>query len=245
MTRLPTLSLPLLLSPLLAVWACATAQPTQPPEQTPTTPMATSSTTSPSPPSPPSTVTALPAEFAGATVVTDDGSFHVGDVVGAPGAGQISAGTVIRLEHDLVVHRLWSGPDRKYNGFPNNFGSWWSAGDFEGSVADYRRHYAICTAWNDLTWAMECTLKAGTTVVVGPGQSVSSSTCCGAFSDAADKARCEAAGEAYPAAPDHWQIYLHEAYKRVAKTPGEVGDLIDCKPAKIEGDLQSVRFTAP
>ena len=99
------------------------------------------------------------------------------------GMGGVSRGTVLTLEEDATVYRMWSGPvDPHTDGIEadpitNELGQWWTFAPPSGTVEQYRKKYAICTGWNDLLWISVCTLKAGATVVVGPTQSVSEETC--------------------------------------------------------------------
>ncbi len=120
------------------------------------------------------------------------------------GQGGISEGLVVRLTEDLPVYRMWSGPDKlNASGFTNRIGQWWAYDAPTGTQAAYRDHYDICLAWNDLTWVATCTLKAGSVVAIGPGQSVSAETC----GDPTGQ-------ESYPANPDYWQTYVAKAWAR-------------------------------
>lgn len=91
--------------------------------------------------------------------------------------GGVSRGKIIVLEEDTLVYRMWDGPSPDVEAITNELGQWWTFTPPSGTVDRYRKKYAICTAWNDLTWISVCTLKAGSTVVVGPTQSVSENTC--------------------------------------------------------------------
>jgi len=129
------------------------------------------------------------------------------------GQGGISAGLVVRLTQDIPVYRLWSGPAKlSAGGYTNRIGQWWSYAAPTGTQAEYRAHYEICTAWNDLTWVATCTLKAGSVVAIGPGQSVSAETC----GDPSGQ-------EAYPANLSHWQLWVAKAWAR--------GQELVCPPA--------------
>lgn len=99
------------------------------------------------------------------------------------GMGGISRGTLVTLEEDRTVYRMWSGPvDPTTDGaeadpVADELGQWWTFDEPSGTIDQYRKKYAICTQWNDLRWISACTLKAGATVVVGPTQSVSDEAC--------------------------------------------------------------------
>lgn len=151
----------------------------------------------------------LPAALQGLAVALDPGdpaaaAANLAGAVKPPGQGGVSAGLVIQLTQDLPVYRLWSGPEKTDDrGYTNRMGSWWAYEAPAGPVAEYRADYAICTAWNDLTWVATCTLQAGAVVVIGPGQSVSAEVC----GDASGQ-------EAYPANPEDWQLYVDKAWSR-------------------------------
>jgi hypothetical protein len=52
-------------------------------------------------------------------------------------------------------------------------GSWWTPDAPTGTKPDYRRHYEICTDWNqDMDMLVSCNLKKGTVIAVGPGAGV-------------------------------------------------------------------------
>jgi hypothetical protein len=96
------------------------------------------------------------------------------------GMGGVSRGTLLTLEEDTTVYRMWDGPGDSSTGtgtITNELGQWWTFSPPSGTVEQYRKKYAICTGWNDLRWISVCTLKAGATVVVGPTQSVSEEAC--------------------------------------------------------------------
>lgn len=155
-------------------------------------------------------VITLPAMLAGkAEVLADTDADHArGDLAGAlkqPGEGGLSAALVVRLTADVPVYRMWSGPDKKDSrGNTNRLGQWWSYDRPTGTQASYRTAYEICEDWNELTWVVTCTLKAGAVVTIGPGQSVSAATC-----------GDETGKEQYPANPDAWQVFVSKAWTRL------------------------------
>ena len=84
-------------------------------------------------------------------------------------------------------------------------------------MASFRRRYEVCEKWDTLRWVAQCTLRRGSVVVIGPGQSVSAQT-------------CEKPGESYPAN----RFYVHEkvhdefAKKLTAKMAGlKMGNGLD------------------
>lgn len=154
----------------------------------------------------------LPAQVRGKAVVlaptdADYARAAIGSAVKPAGQGGVSEGIVIRLTQDIPVYRMWSGP-AKVNaaGLTNRLGGWWSYDAPSGTQARYRTAYEICQGWNDLTWVAACTLKAGSVVVIGPGQSVSAETC----GDATGR-------ESYPANPVDWQLYVDKPWTRGAE----------------------------
>ena len=84
---------------------------------------------------------------------------------GASGHGGICRGRMYEVRERLEVHRL-SDAARD-----SPLGPWWALRPPAGSREAYREAYAICRTWNALDIAVTCTLKPGTRVVVGPGQS--------------------------------------------------------------------------
>lgn len=122
-----------------------------------------------------------------------------------PGDGGVLGVVVVRLKQDVPVYRLWNGPQAKdANGNTNRLGGWWSADKPVGSVQQYRNTYEVCTVWNRLSFLAACTLRAGAVVAVGPGQSVSNTT-------------CNSASESYPQERVRWQIYIDQPWKRSAE----------------------------
>lgn len=129
------------------------------------------------------------------------------DATGAPGVGKVSTPYVVRLTRDLPVYRLWAGPAvRDAQGRTNRIGEWWAFDPPDGTLAGYRRRYEICEKWNTLRWVAQCTLRRGSVVVMGPGQSVSAQTC----EDPSGR-------ENYPANDRDLQVYIHQAWTRTGQ----------------------------
>jgi len=140
----------------------------------------------------------VPKELEGKVVVltASDPDFpraHLERAKSEANKGGISDGLAVKTTEDLTVYRLWNGPKVDKYGTTNRFGSWWTYTRPSGDSKTYREKYAVCATWNDLTWVAQCTLKAGSTVAIGPGQSA---TCPGTPT------------VTYPAQPDTWQMYL-------------------------------------
>ena len=160
----------------------------------------------------------LPPALAGKAevVALSDPDYARAEVSGAikpAGQGGISDALVVRLTADVPVYRMWSGPEKLDSaGRTNRLGSWWSYDAPKGTQAGYRAAYEICLSWNDLTWMETCTLKKGAVVAIGPGQSVSATTC----GDLNGK-------ESYPANPKDWQTYIAKPWNRIG-----VGKELEC-----------------
>jgi hypothetical protein len=211
----------MILHVLLLLLACdskAPEKPAPPPEPAPK--VEAPAPTPPAASAAPTALTLPPALVGKAEVVpSTDPAYaqaHVADAVKPAGDGGISEALVVKLTADIPVYRLWSGPAKvDGNGNTNRIGSWWSYDAPTGTRDQYRIDYEICTSWNDLTWVVTCTLKAGAVIAVGPGQSVSAATC----GDPTGK-------ESYPANPVDWQTFIYQAYNQVG--PGKA---LDCPAA--------------
>ena len=151
----------------------------------------------------------LPEKLTGKAEVlkSDDPDYaraSVSEAVKPEGMGGVSAALVVRLIQDIPVYRMWNGPDKKdARGNTNRLGSWWSYDSPAGSAIKYRADYEICRVWNDLAWMATCTLKKDAVVAIGPGQSVSATTC----GDATGK-------EQYPINSIGWQVYVNKPWTR-------------------------------
>jgi len=88
--------------------------------------------------------------------------------LGEPKKGKLCQGQVYQSKADtqVALYRAWNSTN------PNSqFGSWWAFNLPSGKIAQYRQDYEICYQWSPLDKMVSCTLKAGTKVVVGNGQS--------------------------------------------------------------------------
>ena len=86
--------------------------------------------------------------------------------LGASGQGKLCAGQVYQTEEPVTVYRVWNS-EKSYT----VYGSWWSFEEPEGPKQEYRKDNGICPSWSSLDQMSSCTIKVGTRVVVGPGQS--------------------------------------------------------------------------
>ncbi|WCN07768.1 hypothetical protein [Marinomonas mediterranea] len=88
--------------------------------------------------------------------------------LGQPEKGMLCQGKVYQAKADTQVplYRAWNSTNPH-----SQFGKWWAFSQPEGLVSKYRSDYEICYQWSPLDKLVSCTLKAGTKVVVGNGQS--------------------------------------------------------------------------
>jgi hypothetical protein len=72
-------------------------------------------------------------------------------------------------------YRLWDGKAGK----AGEMGRSWTLTRFAPHASGYRKKFAVCEAWNDLSKEVTCEIKPGATaiVAVGPGEQVSETTC--------------------------------------------------------------------
>lgn len=90
--------------------------------------------------------------------------------IGAPEQGKLCTGKVYQLDSQadklVVVYRVWDA-SRPYT----SVGSWWSFDSPQGPRDAYRAQNEICPDWSALNKVSMCTIKPGSKIVVGPGQS--------------------------------------------------------------------------
>ena len=127
-------------------------------------------------PTPTPTPTPTPAATAGAACVgsieapagmtaVDDAAL-LAQAVGAPGQGKLCTGRVYQVTAPTTVYRVWTAA-KAYT----QLGGWWSFTAPRGPRDAYQRDNAICAEWSALDTVSSCTIKLGTHVVIGPGQS--------------------------------------------------------------------------
>ena len=86
--------------------------------------------------------------------------------LGASSQGKLCTGKVFQAEEPVTVYRVWNS-DKSYT----VYGSWWSFEEPEGPKQEYREDNGICPSWSTLDRMTSCTIKVGSKIVVGPGQS--------------------------------------------------------------------------
>ena len=90
--------------------------------------------------------------------------------LGEPLKGKLCQGAVYQSTQEVVVYRAWNSTNPH-----SQYGQWWSFDYPTGLSADYREDYEICYQWSPLDKLTQCTLKPGSKVVVGNGQSATCS----------------------------------------------------------------------
>lgn len=117
----------------------------------------------PSPPCVGSTVIA--GDLANQFKLVQDSAL-LAQAIGEPLKGKLCQGTVYESTDEVTIYRAWNSTNPQ-----SEFGQWWSFQFPSGNTAKYREDYEICYQWSPLDKLVKCTLKAGTKVVVGNGQS--------------------------------------------------------------------------
>ncbi len=97
-------------------------------------------------------------------VVSDEALLS--SALGAPGQGRLCAGRTYVTTAPMTVFRLWNRSQSH-----TQFGRWWTLSRPAQPVAQLRESLEICPEWSPLDALSECTLRAGTHVVLGTGQS--------------------------------------------------------------------------
>ncbi|WP_028864042.1 hypothetical protein [Psychromonas aquimarina] len=109
----------------------------------------------------------LPESFADKFESIEDAQL-LSEALGRPDKGKLCQGQVYASKKgiQITIYRAWNSTN------PNSkFGKWWAFQKPSGEIAEYRADYEICYQWSPLDKLVNCTLKPGTKVVVGTGQS--------------------------------------------------------------------------
>ncbi|ENK1947515.1 hypothetical protein AB3A00_003426 [Vibrio cholerae] len=109
--------------------------------------------------------TALSGELSDKFTPVQDESL-LSQAIGEPLQGKLCQGSVYESTQDVIIYRAWNSTNPK-----SQLGQWWSFELPSGYTAGYRKNFEICYQWSPLDKLAKCTLKAGTKVVVGNGQS--------------------------------------------------------------------------
>lgn len=113
--------------------------------------------------------TALPINLKSSFVAIDDPTL-LQSALGEPTQGKLCQGQVYQATQNVTVYRAWNSTNTR-----SQFGQWWAFDQPTGLTADYRSQFEICYQWSALDKMSRCTLKAGTKIVVGNGQSATCS----------------------------------------------------------------------
>jgi len=90
------------------------------------------------------------------------------EALGTANKGKLCQGKVYQSKEATTIplFRAWNSTN------PNSqLGQWWAFDKPAGEIAKYRSDYEICYQWSPLDKLVSCTLKPGTKVVIGTGQS--------------------------------------------------------------------------
>ena len=86
--------------------------------------------------------------------------------LGEIGQGKLCTGVVLKTVSKVTVYRVWNS-SKDYS----LYGRWWSFKLPKGPREKYRKDNVICPSWSNLDRLSSCTIKVGTNIVIGPGQS--------------------------------------------------------------------------
>ncbi|WMN61993.1 hypothetical protein NI389_19525 (plasmid) [Pseudoalteromonas xiamenensis] len=109
--------------------------------------------------------TTLPQPLQSSFIETEDSAL-LQSSLGEPSNGKLCQGKVYEATQDVVVFRAWNSTNPG-----SQFGQWWAFNRPAGLISEYRAQFEICYQWSPLDKMSRCTLKQGTKVVVGNGQS--------------------------------------------------------------------------
>ncbi|MFC0119777.1 hypothetical protein ACFFK7_17830 [Pseudoalteromonas xiamenensis] len=109
--------------------------------------------------------TTLPQPLQSSFIETEDSAL-LQSSLGDPNNGKLCQGKVYEAKQDVVIFRAWNSTNPG-----SQFGQWWAFNRPAGLISEYRSQFEICYQWSPLDKMSRCTLKQGTKVVVGNGQS--------------------------------------------------------------------------
>jgi hypothetical protein len=99
-------------------------------------------------------------------LVAVDENLVLQTALGASGQGKLCDGQVFQVTQPVTVYRVWNS-DKSYT----VYGKWWSFDLPEGPKQKYRKDNGICPSWSTLNRMSSCSIKIGSIIVIGPGQS--------------------------------------------------------------------------
>lgn len=104
----------------------------------------------------------VPAGFA----AVEDAALRA-QVLGNPGEGRLCSAALLEAREAVPVWRLYNRADAH-----SQLGRWWLLERPAEPVASLRERLAVCPEWSPLDALVECRLRVGARVALGPGQSV-------------------------------------------------------------------------
>lgn len=81
--------------------------------------------------------------------------------------GGLCMGSIFVVKKPIVVYRVWNKNESK-----TAKGRWWTFDKPTGTLQGFREDYEVCCQWGPKNKVDACSLKVGSKIVVGPGQSV-------------------------------------------------------------------------
>lgn len=88
--------------------------------------------------------------------------------LGRPNKGKLCQGQVYKSKTDthITLFRAWNSTNPT-----SKFGKWWAFHQPVGKISTYRSDFEICFQFSPLDMLVSCSLKPGSKIVVGTGQS--------------------------------------------------------------------------
>lgn len=107
-------------------------------------------------------------EFANSLEEAED-QLLLNKAVGKPNEGALCQGKVYRSRENTTaaLYRLWNSTNKN-----SKLGQWWAQTAPQGKIAQFRKDYEVCYQWTPLDKLTKCTIKPGSLMVIGTGQSV-------------------------------------------------------------------------
>lgn len=141
------------------------------------------------------------------------GSFDITDVnvlknsVLPKDNGGLCMGSIFKVKKPIVVYRVWNSSDTS-----SLKGRWWTFDKPIGTLEDFRKDYGVCCQWGPKDTLSACTLKVGSKIVVGPGQSVDCTHAENRGGDGCNDTRYEISAKN--------QVYIHDPVNNVENCNG-------------------------
>lgn len=121
--------------------------------------------------------------------------------------GGLCMGSIFKVKKPIVVYRVWNSSDTS-----SLKGRWWTFDKPIGTLEDFRKDYGVCCQWGPKDTLSACTLKVGSKIVVGPGQSVDCTHAENRGGDGCNDTRYEISAKN--------QVYIHDPVNNVENCNG-------------------------